>query len=63
MTKKHEPENPEVDRPDTEAPDREAPPRTGEGSTDMRKANENIRKAQGENGNDTSKQPMIDRHR
>jgi hypothetical protein len=59
MMKTPEPENPDVDRPDTEAPDRQAPPRTGEGSTDMRKANENIRKSQG----DDVGQPTIDRHR
>jgi hypothetical protein len=59
MMKKPEAENPDVDRPDTEAPGREAPPRTGEGSTDMRKANENIRKAQGEDMG----RPAIDRHR
>ena len=59
MTKKPTRENPDVDRPDPDSPDRHAPPRTGEGSTDMRKANENIRKSQG----DDVGQPTIDRHR
>ena len=34
--------------------------RAGEGTTDMREANENIRKAQGE---DSGRRPAIDRHR
>lgn len=57
--KQDEPQHRDVDRPDTEAPDRHVPPRTGEGSKDMRKANENIRKSQG----DEVGHPTIDRHR
>jgi hypothetical protein len=56
---KNKPQQPDVDRPEPETPDRQAPPRTGEGSTDMRKANENIRKSQG----DEVGRPTIDRHR
>lgn len=56
---KNEPPHQDIERPESEAPDRQAPPRTGEGSTDMRKANENIRKSQG----DEVGRPTIDRHR
>jgi hypothetical protein len=34
--------------------------RTGDGTTDLREANENIRKSQGE---DAGQRPTIDRHR
>lgn len=58
MMKKNEPKRPDSDR--KEAPDRGEMRRTGEEPTDMRKANENIRKSQGD---DVGQPPTIDRHR
>jgi hypothetical protein len=57
MIKKDEPTNPDADR--KKAGD-QGKRRTGEGVTDMREANENIRKSQGE---DAGHPPTIDRHR
>jgi hypothetical protein len=51
---------PDVERTDSNPEDK--PRQTGEGTTDMRKANENIRKAQDEDGEDAGR-PVIDRHR
>ena len=51
---------PDAERTDSNPEDKVR--QTGEGITDMRKANENIRKAQDEDGEDVGR-PVIDRHR
>ena len=51
---------PDVERTDSNPEDKVR--QTGEDMTDMRKANENIRKAQDEDGEDVGR-PVIDRHR
>jgi hypothetical protein len=58
MKKQKNSENPDVER--TQPPDEGETHRTGEGTTDMREANENIRKSQGD---DAGQRPAIDRHR
>ena len=60
MMKENAPTTPDPDRKN--AADRGETRRTGEGITDMRKANENIRKSQDEDGQAPGK-PVIDRHR
>jgi len=56
--KKNEKTDPDVHR--TTAGDQNDTEQTDERATDMRKANENIRKSQGE---DAGPPPVIDRHR
>lgn len=58
MYKKDKTNDPNVDR--RKAGDQKDMHRTGDGTTDMREANENIRKSQGE---DAGPRPTIDRHR
>ena len=58
MNKPKNPENPDVER--TPPADEGDTHRTGKGTTDMREANENIRKSQGD---DAGQPPTIDRHR
>jgi hypothetical protein len=58
MKKQKDPENPDVER--TQPADEGDTHRMGEGTTDMREANDNIRKSQGD---DAGLRPTIDRHR
>jgi len=61
MTKKAEPESPEVNRPDSNRDQTaEGQDRHTDDDTRMREANENIRKSQGD---DAGQRPTIDRHR